>query len=657
MIENMGQAERKVLMDTRLIEDLGKILFTRSVCKIKRLPVCPWPVVGFDTEYTSRGRQVKTKAGVCRFPTLLSFQLHTGEKGAFYEIKRGDSFDPVRLYQECCALLGEAHKDIYLAVYFSLAELQFLPVLTEGFRLNEYSRGSTDCSFRAGNGNLHIFDLWRWFDGASLARAAAALGYKKLDQNTKTMTRARNNTAKGKKYAIHDAYLCWQICHDVREVFLQKTGVDPLTTKTPASASAKAFRALHVRSDIYCDEDRARRAALHGLWGGRAEVFSRGTLSGEFTEYDFISAYPTAAMRIGQFPCQGDWREFSTLKMARKMIGGFVNVRFTFPQSEQYPCLPVQTKYGTIYSSAGESWCSTYEAILAEEMGAKITVLEGWGYKKGTKILADYLKWTMDERKKSQGAARQMWKLLSNSLVGKLAQRGWHADTQALFDMAEEMEYEYLDEFLSDLNGLSRREREALGLVRPSVGPIFLPEWNGLITGYTRAALSQVLKSGQGVYCHTDSIWCKKKPRFPRLPIEAKGTGPVTIIRTRFACIGEPVTKAGLASKAIHMPFHSVWNRQAALQMIQRFIRKPGTFTKRYKVNRPLHWKEAAALRVPPGTWITQDRDASTFWDHKRRLSDGGFTRPWTDVLDFEAAHKALQAARRRAGEYVDIVL
>lgn len=660
MIENMGQAERKSLVDVTLIDSLGEILFTRQKGPISRLPISPWPVVGFDTEYTSRGRKIETAAGTCRIPTLLSFQLHTGEKGGFYEIKRGETFNPVRLYQECCGLLGEASSDIYLAVYFSLAELQFLPVFTEGFRLMEYSRGSTDCSFKAGNGNLHIFDLYRWFDGQGLAKAAQALGYSKLAQDTSKMTRARNNTAKGREYALHDAWLCWRICTDLREQFLSKTGVDPLTTKTPASASAKAFRALHVKEDIYCDNDRARRAALCGLWGGRAEVFSRGPLKGTFAEYDFTSAYPTAASLIYQFPQQGSWREFTTIRQAEKLRGGFCHVRFRYDPKERYPCLGVRSRDQTIYPLRGESWCTTYEAVLASQHGADVKILEGWGYKTGTRVLKDYLDWTMEERGKSKGAARVMWKLLGNSLVGKLAQRGIHADTEAMMNLARDMGLS-MDEFLIEFRSLNYEERQALGLVKSSVGPVFLPEWNGLITGFVRSKLSSLVRDMEAVYCHTDSAWIKTHDADLlqlsdewKIPVELKGTGPCTIVRTRFGIIGQHTQRA-LYNRKTHLAFHSIWSRSAALKIIQRFRRDPRTFEHVYSRCRPLHFKEATLLGVPPGTWIEQERKGATYWDQKRRLVDGGGTVPWTDANEYADARKALERSKRKHKGYVDL--
>lgn len=674
MIENMGTTERKQHMDVQQIEDLGKILFggsDRAIRKLKRLPVSPWPVVGFDTEYTSNGRIKRTKAGDCRLPTLLSFQLHTGEQGGFYEIKSGDDFNPARLYQECCALLGKAHKDIYLAVYFSLAELQFLPVFTEGFHLMEYSRGSTDCSFKAGNGNLHIFDLCRWFDGQGLAKAALALGYEKKAQATWKMTRSLNNTVKGREYALHDAWLCQQIAKDLRLVFLSKTGVDPLMTKTPASASAKAFRALHVKSDIFCDEDRARRLSLLGLWGGRAEVFARGKLDGDYAEYDFTSAYPTAANLIREFPEQGSWREFRTLKQVKTMKGGFCHVRFIFDHEERYPCLPTRIDGYTIYPIRGESFCTIYEARLAQEMGADVKVLDGWGYRKGTKVLSDYLEWTMEERKGAKGAARQMWKLLGNALVGKLAQRGVYCDHERLAELAVDMGYTDLAELANDLRELNREEKQALGIMRPSVGPVFLPEWNGLITGYVRAKLSKVLRQMEAVYCHTDSVWVKvpsgkfnyedeispfKRTMHYDIPLELKGTGPCTIVRSRFGMIG-PHTAAAVKDSRTHLAFHSIWSRDAALEIVQDFAKSPGTWNYEYERRRPLHWKEAAKLGVPPGTWITQSRIGSTYWDCKRRLLASGETVPWLTASQFSVAHKRLEASKRAAGEYVELDL
>lgn len=593
---------------------------------VKRDRISKAVCIGFDTEYTS-------KTG-----TLLSFQLHNGERGIFCEVSKNNPMTVERIYEECCRLHRGNPREFTLVTYFSPAELQFMPV-EKALNLMEYSKKSTDCTFRVEGGSfLHVYDVFRWFDGQSLAKASKAMGLKKLDQDTKNMTRKMNNSKKGKQYAIHDAYLSWALLHQLRTTFIENASCDPLIVKTPASASAYTFRKQHVEMEYYCDRNKARRCAMLGTWGGRAEVFRRGKLCGTYMEFDFTSAYPKSVIALNEMPHQGCWKEFSRISQTKKMIGGFCHVRFRFPKGCRYPSLPVTLKQSTIYPLSGESHCTLQEIRHSLDRGCRITILDGWGYVGGTTVLRDYIQWTLEERKKAVGAAKIMYKLLGNSIIGKLAQRIFDVSTSALFDLAER-----LDCTMDDILDLTRDELYALGVEeKPSVGPIFMPEWNGLITGYTRAALAEMIETGDAVYCHTDSVWTKKKPKCELLPFEKKGSGNVTIVRARLAAIGGTTRKEVFGTKkkkpTTHMPQHSIWNRDAARKVIRRF--DGNTLTTEYETRRPLSFKEAIAAGEHPYTWRTETRKASTFWDEKRELLSNGDTIPWASPVEYVEALK-----------------
>jgi len=174
--------------------------------------------------------------------------------------------------------------------------------------------------------------------------------------------------------------------------------------------------------------------------------------------------------------------------------------------------------------------------------------------------------------------------------------------------------------------------------VHVSVGPVFMPEWNGLITGYTRAALAELITTGNAVYCHTDSAWCKSKPKCERLPFDLKTRGKVTIARTRFAAMGDKLTRAEHIKENSHVAHHSIWNLTAGCQMINRFRNNGGKdFTRKYPIKRPLKLREAIKSGRTPGEWVTEWRNGNTYWDHKRELLPNGDTRPWIDKDEYEA--------------------
>jgi hypothetical protein len=116
-------------------------------------------------------------------------------------------------------------------------------------------------------------------------------------------------------------------------------------------------------------------AAYHG---GRNECFHYGpTPLGQWFEYDIVSAYLTAMMAI-RMPDYD--RAFTTTDANDFTFDtlGFASVRFEFPLSTRYPCLPVdQDGHGLIYPLKGQTTVTAPEIDLALRMGAKIEILHG----------------------------------------------------------------------------------------------------------------------------------------------------------------------------------------------------------------------------------------------------------------------------------------
>lgn len=606
-------------MDIRRMKVAGNVLYCRSVNPLKHPKRRDCYLVGFDTEYTSKTAE------------LVSIQLWHRDRSEFTPWPRGKKLTPSWLYAHAVKLVGRTDRDIFLVTYFSLAELQFLPVVAEGFKVREYARGSLDVTFAIpGTCNtLNVFDLCRWFDGKSLASAARAVGLRKLEYDTKIVTRACLRDPKFRHYALHDAYLCYEIIHRVRAKFIEETSIDPLVVKTPASSAASTFRHKYIEDKLFCDDNRARYVACRGTWGGRAEAFARGRLQGDFQEYDFTSAYPMAGIKLGEMPVQRSWKQHRRVSQIESARGGFCEIDFCYPRDCQYPGLPVFTKNAMIYPLRGRSWCTYEEVKQALADGADVKIVEAWGYHRGTTALRDFLQWTLDERADAKHAGRVMWKLLGNSIIGKFAQQLAKVPLDELFRVAEEEGY-YVDELLE----LTTHEQVALGChFRVSVGPIFMPEWNGLICGYTRAALAELVRTGEAVYCHTDSAWCRKRPQCSRLAFDVKTSGPAIVVRTRFAAIGRPLSLLGIKAGKVHVAHHSIWSTDTACKMLRVFNGEPTTTV--YQKRRPLKLRESIKSGRTPGVWVEESRKGTTAWCGKRRLAPDGSTTPWSTAAEY----------------------
>lgn len=599
----------------KIVAELGKVAFARMITPLHRVPLFQGEIVGFDTEYDSK---------TARF---LSYQL--GYNGHGVMVTGSISVDS--LAGSCLDLIGFHPGEIMLISYWSLAELQFLPVRTESFNWKEFGLGSFDCSFHSKRHNLtlHIFDLARFFDRQSLANVAKTFGLRKLDYERHKISRRDLQRADFKEYAINDAIITEQICRSLRNEYLGR-GVDILDTRTPANTAATVFRLEQVREPFRNDNSPARLAGMRSAWGGRAEALERGYFS-SLHEYDLASAYPNAALAIKRFPLGPDWRELSTLARSDNKHG-FAKIRFRFDPSERYPCLLVAGKYAQIYPIEGETWATLPEITLARAIGCRCVLIEGWTYNSGTLALRDFLQGVVEARKTAEGAKRVALKLLANSLIGKLAQRTHTVDIDKMAKTAKEIGCS-----IEELFSLSWDEQAALGIEpRISVGALFMPEWNALITGYVRAQISEMVAATEAVYVATDAVWTRTKLHSVPPGYTHTRSGPGVVARTRLGMI--------LDDKAYpHIAHHSIWSRDIAKRLL-RNIDKP----LRYVTKRPIKVREALREGLKIGKWVTEWRNADARWDNKRILEADGSTRPWKSVTEYEAAITAALKAQRK---------
>lgn len=599
------------------VEKLGGKAYAGMIRPLHRTSEFRHPIVGFDTEYTSKKGE------------LISYQLAHEGRTAFLTGR----LDVDSLARECRKLIRTDATEVLLVTFWSLAELQFLPVVEEGYDWREYGTGSFDCTFMSERFKLalHVFDLARFFDRQSLAAVAAAFGKKKLEWDTKHVTRHALRSSLFREYAVHDAVLAAEILEDLRAEF-RPYAVDPVVYRTAAGTAAAAFRRQHVTEDLRCDDNRIRLVGMRSCWGGRAEAFARGHFPQIF-EYDLASAYPNAALVLGEMPHGKSWREVRTVREVSSYRGGLARVFFRFPKQARFPSLPVVTETAQLYPLSGVEWITFAEIEAAREQGASVRILEAWGYKKGTRVLSDFLQRVIAEREQATGAKRVALKLLANSLIGKFSQHVAKVDIEQLRKAAE-------DEGVSieELLAMSTDERAALGIgTRVQLGSVFMPEWTALITGYVRAQLGRLIHAHPTVYCATDAIWTTERIVDPPPLLSLKREGEAIVARTRLGCIWN--------EDETHVAHHSIWNRQTALRLLRAMLK--GKDRQTYPVRRPIRVREALAKGIMIGKWVEEWRTADCSWDEKRKLLPDGSTLPWADVEEYTLARKELDHGKR----------
>lgn len=167
--------------------------------------------------------------------------------------------------------------------------------------------------------------------------------------------------------------------------------------------------------------------------GGRNEQFIFGiTWKDEWSDWDLTSAYPTAMSMIGEVSWEKSiwsYSQDSYKDLSMKDIG-FYQVDFEFPSDVRYPCLPVRTPSGIIFPIKGRSICGLQEVKLADNLKAKITVIQSVlvPSNRKRKIFEKFAMECIKQRKNAEDSIgkdsleKHFWKEMSNSTYGKTAQ-------------------------------------------------------------------------------------------------------------------------------------------------------------------------------------------------------------------------------------------
>jgi hypothetical protein len=160
--------------------------------------------------------------------------------------------------------------------------------------------------------------------------------------------------------------------------------------------------------------------------GGRNEAYFFGPSDFDFwTDIDLSGAYSTAMAAI-RMP---DWRSLyvtNDVEAFTKDVLGLARVQFKFPDTCQYPCLPVRTDNGLIFPLEGQSYCGSPEIELARSMGADVQIGRGVIVPWASEIRPfEIFSRKVREKRKSfdKGSIfEKTWKEIGNSLYGKVAQ-------------------------------------------------------------------------------------------------------------------------------------------------------------------------------------------------------------------------------------------
>lgn len=185
-----------------------------------------------------------------------------------------------------------------------------------------------------------------------------------------------------------------------------------------------------IEPDIYRDKNEA--FVIKCYHGGRNECYQfGGTAIEEINDFDLRGAYTNALLDIRPLDYKAAY-DCNEVEAFLDDVCGFAKVKFEFPPSTKYPCLPViADAYGLYFPLSGDSFCTAPEIALAVNLGCTITIDLGvivpWVEDKvNERIFEPFVKKVREQRTihKSSGDkfSELLWKEIGNSLYGKTAQ-------------------------------------------------------------------------------------------------------------------------------------------------------------------------------------------------------------------------------------------
>lgn len=481
----------------------------------------------------------------------------------------------------------------------------------------------------------------------------------------------KDNPLLFREYAIRDAEICYHAYTKLRDYFIFKFGIDILHFNTIPSISSYIFRKNYLadyitpvrtirekcnrrrilsdnsskyyqmleRDVIYGGDLNIRLCSLLAYHGGRVESFYYGRLEDvDLAYYDVDSLYPSSAIlqplpvkdtQWHKLPCGRD-KENQLIKEGE----GFIEVAFSFPKSTMYPCLPIRGRggVGLYFPLDGISWCTLSELRLALRLGLKdYKVLNGFAFLPGDKEVNHPLrKYMLDlhQGKKESNKASidySMYKLLMNSLVGKLIER--LDDDDQVIDL--------IKCGLLSPNAYNRLSRK---MTKPiSVGSLFLPEYASLVLGKARSIIGEFVAKGSYLVS-TDSVLlpanvdisCHALDELKSIGSNLKYEFPVShgvIIRTRLYALNpleDDSSKRHIASHSVSMP------KSDFLDLI-RYAYETKTIPELgYTSRRLIRFKEAMRRGIALNSEYEYSGKVTLYQDGKRRL-DTSINNPFAE--------------------------
>lgn len=666
------------------VEALPVEAFARGIGKLRqRKPAQNVVVLGFDTEYDSHTQEI------------ICYQLSDGKTEHSAIIERQTDFKWEELadwVRSCLIKWGYKLRElntIMLVSHFSSAELSHIDDFWKEAEVRRVSAAQVyNASYRINqHTRLVVMDNYHFWNtgnngNASLAKVAEKFGETKLDYDTSNVTRDSLKDPVFVEYALWDAIVCARVFKKFRKRLWDDWQIDVIQYPTSASLAMAVYRQHFLPESFEAPDAPIRRQAWHSLWGGRAEAYVQGDLKEPHTLRDVESLYPTSQRILHKLPRKQDW----IIRDYPKTWRGLCRVKFSFPKSVRYPCLPVCHDGKLIHFKEGISDCTLDEAKLAHKLGAELDFIKVFEYEDGDDSLTRFMehfakqkadcseegvwkegKWIPCNHKSScdcdmkDAVGRELAKLMMNSLIGKLSQNRGDVDIEDLKTYSQKIGVPL--EIVMSPAFVDPEKPKA----NPRIGGHIMPEWSALILGKARAIMGAMLNDVQeSKICSTDSLLVPDRLNalVDEIMVQygvnltdknhGKTSNKIRIVRNRvYAATDEKDEIIFGASHAIHLGRR----RKDCDDCKKSTCKNPLHDALRFILSDHTSYTKTTRFGLKTAIRMTQrffgDNGESEMrfdrlWDEKRRLLPDGSTVPWLNVEEYDSSLAVSKELRRK---------
>jgi len=458
--------------------------------------------------------------------------------------------------------------NIYLITFYGLAELSrisnFRDKLTKIVKVGKKAiKVSRRFNFPTESYTIHFIDLIGYFSGSlssaseilDVAKIKISAGGKGHDYWISRMLELYNKYPKKfDEYALNDAVITLLLWNLVKQQGF-KAGLDAHQRRTVTSLAMGEFRLKFMKSfpckyrierypkiigndrtgykirrgqstPVFAGDWNVRRYALRSYAGGNNQSFVRGYFTDLNAKFlDFVSLYITAAL-IQPLPNEfTKWKKLTLSDVSD--FEGFAYVKFEFPESEKYPCLPIHLNLveKLLFPRSGKSWCTLTELRQAISHGVVLSDFSGYGFLPTANEINHDLKPFFSKllaRKNALKAAGKKetieYKFVKAMLVGtvgKFVARSKKYTTEKTGKFIHELGFDTFRRVAS-----SKVSRSFYRHEKGRASSSWNPEWASLILGMARSAADEVIhdRNADCLFLSTDGgIW-NSPPDFTENP-------------------------------------------------------------------------------------------------------------------------------------------